>query len=216
MKLVPVGDRIIVGIDIPDVSAKPIVHATGLHLPDETRDDHIVLAAGPGKYLADGSRAPMAVVPGDRAVFDEWRCQKFSWPEYQHYRRLACVSQDDLCGVISKEDGGMFHALNDLLICEQLPNERKVGMILLPAIADDRDEAIIRMIGCGKWRSDGTIESARDYGFEAGERVLYHKRMGRHFTLNGKKYVAFEPKFVFCVIDDAQTELFTTTEVAEA
>jgi chaperonin GroES len=179
----PIGDRIIVQIESTRATT-----AAGLEVPEQ-RDDYLVLACGPGKLRADGSRAPMYIAPGSRVVFDAWRCQKFTWRE----RQLAVVGQDDLIGVV-QHDGRMF-VLGNLLVCEQLPSERKVGLILLPSIADDRDEAVILQLGLRIYLDDSPK-------FEIGERVLYHKRMGRHFRFNGRELVAFEPRFVFCVVDD--------------
>jgi co-chaperonin GroES (HSP10) len=192
----PISDRIICLVERPDVRNRPLIHPSGIQLPDE-RDDYLILAAGPGKMRHDHTREEMRARPGMRAVFDEWRCQKISWDDMQ----LAVTSQEDLIGVCD-EGGQNFMPLNNLLVCEQLPTERRVGMILLPAIADDRDEATIKMIG-------GAAP-----GFAVGDRVLYHKRMGRHFRLHGKELVAFETRFVFCVVDDA--DIYTKAEVEEA
>ena len=195
----PIQDRLIVLND-----RRVMTEAAGIiAIEEEARDDYEILAVGPGKRLVSGLRRYPQVSVGERAVFHEWRGQHF---DYDHMR-LTVLAEDDLIGVIDRE--GKFRPLNNLLICEQLPTERKVGMILLPSVTDDRDEAIIKIVGPGKINATGEMEYST---LSVGDRVLYHKRLGMHFRLFGQPLVAIEERHVFCVVD---TDLYVTDDRAE-
>ena len=196
----PIQDRIICRLVRQDAHQDIM---SGLLVTEEQRDDWPVVAAGPGKLLDDGSRRPMQIAVGDRAVYHQWRGQHF---DYEN-QNLIVLSEDDLIGRV--DQAGKFHPMNGLLICHQLPTERKIGMILLPSTVDDRDEAIVDMIGCDLTKRDGHVFHPE---LKVGDRVLYHKRMGMHFRLNGEDMVAFEERFVFCLVD---ADVYVKSETIE-
>jgi chaperonin GroES len=196
----PIQDRLICRTLRPDQTFDPL---SGIFITEELRDDWLVVAVGPGRLLDDGTRRPPQIKVGERAVYHSWRGQHFDWES----QRLTALAEDDLIGRI--DENGEFHPLNGLLICHQLPTERKVGMILLPSVTDDRDEAIVDIIGCDLTRRDGSVFHPE---LKIGDRVLYHKRMGMHFRLFGKEMVAFEERFVFCLVD---SDVFVQSESLE-
>ncbi len=67
MKIVPLGDRIVVKrLDADEQTAG------GIYLPDNAREkpqQGRVLSVGPGRVLPDGQRGGMQVRDGDRVVF---------------------------------------------------------------------------------------------------------------------------------------------------
>ena len=60
------------------------VLASGLILPDlDTTqvEEAEVVAVGPGRYAADGSRIPMQTMVGDRIVFNKYQAQTVRIPD---------------------------------------------------------------------------------------------------------------------------------------
>lgn len=89
----PLDNRVIVRRDVP-VEMSP----GGIVLPDRAKQDQqygIVIAVGPGKLLADGSRAEMSVKQGDRVLFG-----RFAEQEVQ----LEGASKDDITILLREED----------------------------------------------------------------------------------------------------------------
>jgi len=70
MKLKPLDDRVLIEpLEAEETSAGGIV------LPDAAKEKPqrgTIVAAGPGKLLDDGSRAPMAVGEGDTVVYGRY------------------------------------------------------------------------------------------------------------------------------------------------
>jgi chaperonin GroES len=171
---------------------------SGLVVPEfaEARPDALVLAAGEGQLQHDGTRLPMHVRVGDTVIFPETRGQKFSYHgiEYLAIREGHCIALVDAAGELVP--------LADFVIAEQLPTERvnDGGVIVIPSTADDRDEATLLAVGPGRIRDDGARAEPQ---LRAGERVLYMKRQGDHFTHKGRALVAFREEHVVCVTADA-------------
>jgi chaperonin GroES len=70
MGLKPIGDRIIVRRQPADERT-----AGGIILPDTAKNKPQrgeVIAVGPGKQKADGTRAPMQLKVGDQVLFTSW------------------------------------------------------------------------------------------------------------------------------------------------
>lgn len=70
MKIEPLGDKIVVKRLESDERT-----AGGILLPDSAREkpqQGRVLAVGPGRLLADGSRAKLQVNEGDRIIFSKY------------------------------------------------------------------------------------------------------------------------------------------------
>ena len=70
MKLVPIGDKIVVKrLEADEVTAGGIV------LPDSAKEkpqQGRVVAVGDGRRMKDGSKAPLQVTEGDRVVFSSY------------------------------------------------------------------------------------------------------------------------------------------------
>ena len=75
MGLKPIGDRIIVRREAADEKS-----TGGIILPDTAQNKPQrgeVIAVGPGKVKADGTRAPMQLKAGDKVLFTSWAGDEF-------------------------------------------------------------------------------------------------------------------------------------------
>jgi chaperonin GroES len=75
MKVKPLGDRVVVRRFDADEKT-----AGGIILPDNAKgkpQKGMVLAAGPGKLLKDGTRRGMQIKEGDTIIFTNWAGDEF-------------------------------------------------------------------------------------------------------------------------------------------
>lgn len=95
MKIKPLNDKIII---------KPItedeVTKSGIVLPDtvdkEKPEKGEVVAAGPGKLLDNGQRAPMSVKVGDKVMFKKYGPDEIKVGEEE----LLVISEEDIIGIL--------------------------------------------------------------------------------------------------------------------
>jgi len=111
------------GLVIPHVNDPDRQHA-------DERDVGTVVAAGPGRRLADGSRRPMSVAAGEKIVFGRNKGQLV-----RHRDRDYCVLRE-----------------------EHLPEHVSEGGVVIPEFRD-RDEATVIAVGPGLINEDGTLEA---------------------------------------------------------
>ena len=93
--LKPLADHVIVrGL------SKEEVTASGIILPDtvskERPERGEVIAVGPGRVLADGSRAPMEVKPGEQVVFKKYSADEVKVDNIDY----LVIRMDDIAAVI--------------------------------------------------------------------------------------------------------------------
>ncbi len=95
MILRPLGDRIVV-----KPVAKEEMTKAGIILPDtvdkERPEQGDVVAIGPGRFLENGSRAPMSVTVGDKIVFKKYSPDEVKLGESE----FLVISESDVMGVI--------------------------------------------------------------------------------------------------------------------
>lgn len=95
MKIKPLNDKIII---------KPItedeVTKSGIVLPDtvdkEKPEKGEVVAAGPGKLLDNGQRAPMSVKVGDKVMFKKYGPDEIKVGDEE----LLVISEEDIIGIL--------------------------------------------------------------------------------------------------------------------
>lgn len=94
MKLVPVGDKVVVKRLEADEKT-----AGGILLPDAARDkpqQGRVLSLGDGRLLADGRRVPHQISEGDRILF-----QRYAGAEVEVAgQKLLLMSEDEILAVV--------------------------------------------------------------------------------------------------------------------
>lgn len=152
----------------------------------------VVVGIGPGRYLATCRRTPMKTRPGLLVVVNPTRTQAFRYHDIEY----IAVREEHVIAIAGKE----LKPLNDFVIAEQLPTEHvnPGGRIVIPGVADDRDEATLLHVGPGRLRDDGAREAMT---LRVGDRVLYNKRMGDHFRYRDRALVAFREEHVVCVTE---------------
>ena len=93
-KLRPLGDRVVIKPTPREEMTK-----SGIVLPDTAKEkpqEGVVLAAGPGKTLDDGSREAMDVAVGDKVLY-----AKYAGTEFKvEGEELLIVSQKDILAIV--------------------------------------------------------------------------------------------------------------------
>ncbi|MGQ9575785.1 MAG: co-chaperone GroES [Thermoguttaceae bacterium] len=90
----PLGDRVVVEREEAEE-----VTAGGIVLPDTAKDKPVrgvVIAAGNGRLLKDGTRVPLQVKPGDRVVFTSYAPEQFKLGE----RELLLMREEDILAIV--------------------------------------------------------------------------------------------------------------------
>ncbi|REJ68455.1 MAG: co-chaperone GroES [Planctomycetota bacterium] len=94
MKLVPLGDKVIVR----PTEAEEMT-AGGIVLPDAAQEKSLegrVLSVGDGRQLADGSRAPHEVTDGDRVLYSKYAGSEVAVDGED----LLIISEDDILAIV--------------------------------------------------------------------------------------------------------------------
>lgn len=95
MKLIPLGDRVIV-----KPNSKDEITASGIVLPEgaakEKPEQGKVVSVGPGKMLDNGSRAGMSVKKGQTVVFKEYSPDTVKIEDKEY----LIVREDDILAII--------------------------------------------------------------------------------------------------------------------
>lgn len=92
--LQPLGDRLVVMRESSEETT-----TGGIVLPDSARDKPsrgTVISIGDGKLLADGTRSPLQVKPGDRVLFTSYGPDEVSMGDSE----LLLMREDDVLAVI--------------------------------------------------------------------------------------------------------------------
>ncbi len=74
--------------------------AGGLYIPDQAKEkptQAVVLAAGPGRILDNGQRAPMSVKAGDKVLFGKYNGTEI---ELNGEKVVLVLDEDDILAVI--------------------------------------------------------------------------------------------------------------------
>ena len=93
-KLRPLGDRVVIKPIARDEMTK-----SGIVLPDTAKEkpqEGLILAAGPGKILDDGTREKMDVKKGDRVLYSKYAGTEFKVDGEE----LLIVSQKDILAIV--------------------------------------------------------------------------------------------------------------------
>ncbi|MCH3966828.1 MAG: co-chaperone GroES [Bacilli bacterium] len=93
----------------------------------------------------------------------------------------------------------MIKPLRDYVVLEKLPEEKKVGSIII-ASTHENDSAVATVVAVGPGYTDSeghkiTVQAA------AGEKVIYKKYSTTDVDQNGKKYMLIQDKDILAVVD---------------
>ena len=94
MKLVPLGDRVVIKALVAEETTK-----SGIVLPGQAKEkpqQAEVIAVGPGGVV-DGKEVVMQVKPGDKVIYSKYSVTEFKLDEYEN---LIIVKQSDILAII--------------------------------------------------------------------------------------------------------------------
>jgi chaperonin GroES len=94
MKLIPLGDRVLVERQTADEKT-----AGGIFLPDNAKEKPQigkVVAVGDGRTAKDGKKTPLQVKPGDKVYFTSWAGEDYK-PAGEN---LVVMREEDILAVI--------------------------------------------------------------------------------------------------------------------
>lgn len=92
----------------------------------------------------------------------------------------------------------MIKPLNDNILLEKLPSEKKVGSIILTKEEKAGNVATVVAVGPGI-----TLESGKfvPTSLKEGQRVIYREYSGTNYEEDGHKYILLEEKDILAVIE---------------
>ncbi len=90
--------------------------------------------------------------------------------------------------------------LNDYLLLEKLPTEKKVGSIILTTEKKQGNVATIMAMGPGKVDDDGKLVAIK--GVKVGDKVIYREYSGTEYEDDGHKYLLIKVEDILAVVND--------------
>ena len=92
----------------------------------------------------------------------------------------------------------MIKPLNDNILLEKLPSEKKVGSIILTKEEKSGNVATVVAVGPGKTLDDGKFVPVT---LKEGQRVIYREYSGTNYESDGHKYLLIKEEDILAVID---------------
>lgn len=92
----------------------------------------------------------------------------------------------------------MIKPLNDYLLLEKTPSEKKVGSIVLTTEKKSGNVATVVAIGPGKKDEDGKLVPM---SVKPGDRVVYREYAGTDIEDEGKKYILLKDEDILATIE---------------
>lgn len=93
----------------------------------------------------------------------------------------------------------MIKPLNDYLLIEKLPSEKKVGSIVLASEKKTGNVATVVALGPGKTTEDGKLVKIE--GIKAGDKVVYREYAGTDYEEGDHKYLLIKVEDILAVIE---------------
>lgn len=90
--------------------------------------------------------------------------------------------------------------LNDYLLLEKLPSEKKVGSIVLTTEKKLGNIATVMAMGPGKTDENGKLVAMS--GVKVGDKVIYREYAGTDYEDDGHKYLLLKLEDVLAVVND--------------
>lgn len=90
--------------------------------------------------------------------------------------------------------------LNDYLLLEKLPSEKKVGSIVLTTEKKQGNIATVMAMGPGKTDENGKLVAMN--GVKVGDKVIYREYAGTDYEDDGHKYLLLKLEDVLAVVND--------------
>ena len=90
--------------------------------------------------------------------------------------------------------------LNDYLLLEKLPSEKKVGSSVLTTEKKQGNIATVMAMGPGKTDENGKLVAMS--GVKVGDKVIYREYAGTDYENDGHKYLLLKLEDVLAVVND--------------
>ena len=90
--------------------------------------------------------------------------------------------------------------LNNYLLLEKIPSEKKVGSIILATEKKQGNVATIMAMGPGKLDENGKLIPIE--GVKVGDKVIYREYSGTEYEDDGHKYLLIKIEDVLAVVND--------------
>lgn len=90
--------------------------------------------------------------------------------------------------------------LNDYLLIEKLPSEKKVGSIVLTTEKKQGNVATVLALGPGKKNEEGKLEKIE--GLKEGDKVIYREYAGTDYEDGEHKYLLIKAEDILAVIKE--------------
>lgn len=90
--------------------------------------------------------------------------------------------------------------LNDYLLLEKLPSEKKVGSIVLTTEKKQGNIATVMAMGPGKTDENGKLVAMS--GVKVGDKAIYREYAGTDYEDDGHKYLLLKLEDVLAVVND--------------
>lgn len=90
--------------------------------------------------------------------------------------------------------------LNDYLLLEKLPSEKKVGSIVLTTEKKQGNVATVIALGPGKYDEEGKLTPIK--GIKEGDQVIYKEYSGTDYEADSHKYLLIKEEDVIAVVND--------------
>lgn len=94
----------------------------------------------------------------------------------------------------------LIKPLNDYLLLEKLPSEKKVGSIVLTTEKKQGNIANVMAMGPGKTDENGKLVAMS--GVKVGDKVIYREYAGTDYENDGHKYLLLKLEDVLAVVND--------------
>lgn len=92
----------------------------------------------------------------------------------------------------------MIKPLNDYLLLEKTPSEKKVGSIVLTTEKKSGNVATVVAVGPGKKDEKGNLITIT---LKAGDKVVYREYSGTDVEEDGKKYILIKDEDILATIE---------------
>ncbi len=90
--------------------------------------------------------------------------------------------------------------LNDYLLLEKLPSEKKVGSIILTTEKKQGNVATITAMGPGKLDDNGKLIPIE--GVKVNDKVIYREYSGTEYEDDGHKYLLIKVEDILAIVND--------------
>lgn len=90
--------------------------------------------------------------------------------------------------------------LNDYLLIEKLPSEKKIGSIVLTTEKKQGNVATVVALGPGKKTDEGKLEKIE--GIHVGDKVIYREYAGTDYEDGDHKYLLIKAEDILAVVKE--------------